>query len=267
MQRYFSVSDGPRKLGHGNGVREMIVSKYSKSDLERSMERNRAGSEATRGTLHAVSQHEVSSGDGHAERGHDRNGVPERTPSFSVPGLILLGPGNALVACNNEAVGILAFPNASINAKKVNVLILEKLQIGNRNLPPIDGEHHVSELVSGRRRYICSHYVLDMHGPQSLRTTAILLDRVGNAEVTMHELCNRFRLTARERQAVGNLVKGMTSKEIAQEMGISPNTVKSFLRLVMTKAGVSTRAGLIGRVAGISMQPVPTQKIDRYFRK
>lgn len=83
----------------------------------------------------------------------------------------------------------------------------------------------------------------------------------------MHELCTRFHLTARERQAVGNLVKGLTSKEIAQEMGISPNTVKSFLRLVMTKAGVSTRAGLIGRVAGISMQPLPASKIDPYSRR
>ena len=81
----------------------------------------------------------------------------------------------------------------------------------------------------------------------------------------MHELCSRFHLTARERQAVGHLVKGMTSKEIAQAMGISTNTVKSFLRLVMTKAGVSTRAGLIGRVAGISMQPTPVQKADSYY--
>jgi DNA-binding CsgD family transcriptional regulator len=176
-----------------------------------------------------------------------------RVPTFSVPGLILLGPANAQVSCNVEALRILAYPNGSVNAKKVPSLIGEKLPNLMRSRPGLDNEREISELVSGRRRYLCSRYSLDMHGPQALRTTAILLERAGSPDVTMYELCNRFHLTSRERQAVSFLVKGMTSKEIAQEMGISPNTVKSFLRLVMTKAGVSTRAGLIGRVAGISL--------------
>ena len=49
---------------------------------------------------------------------------------------------------------------------------------------------------------------------------------------------------------MGHLLRGLTSKEIGQEMSISPNTVKAFLRSAMTKMGVSTRAGLIGRIAG-----------------
>jgi DNA-binding CsgD family transcriptional regulator len=43
-------------------------------------------------------------------------------------------------------------------------------------------------------------------------------------------------------------MRGLTSKEIAQEMNISPNTVKSFLKLVMAKVGVSNRTGLVARV-------------------
>jgi DNA-binding CsgD family transcriptional regulator len=211
--------------------------------------------------------HGMGTDNNHQQRAHDPSGIPGRTPSFPLPGLILLGPENALLACNTEALRVLSYPNTSIAPKKVTGLILEKLQIDNRVLPQGEGAFEVREIASGRRRYLCTQYFLDMHGPQRSRTTAVLLDRIGNAEVTMHELCSRFHLTARERQAVGHLVKGMTSKEIAQEMGISTNTVKSFLRLVMTKAGVSTRAGLIGRVAGISMQPVPSQKTDGYFRR
>jgi len=90
-----------------------------------------------------------------------------------------------------------------------------------------------------------------MQGQEGARTVVILMERTGSPEVTIQELCNGLRLTQREREAVGLLVRGLTSKEIAQHMGISPNTVKSFLRLVMTKAGVSTRTGLIGRVAGL----------------
>jgi DNA-binding CsgD family transcriptional regulator len=194
---------------------------------------------------------------GHNLRGDMQDVLKEqntnRVPTFSVPGLVLLGPANAQVSCNVEALRILAYPNGSVNAKKVPTLISEKLPTLMRSRTGLENDREITELVSGRRRYLCSRYSLDMHGPQTLRTTAILLERAGSPDVTMYELCNRFHLTSRERQAVSFLVKGMTSKEIAQEMGISPNTVKSFLRLVMTKAGVSTRAGLIGRVAGISL--------------
>ncbi len=184
-----------------------------------------------------------------------------RVPTFPAAGLILLGPATAQVACNAEAVRILAYPATSVPPKRVNGLIAEKLPTWAKNQTIGEGEIQNSELASGKRRYLCSRYILDMHGPEPRRTMAILLERVGSPEVTMHELCDRFNLTVREREAVGFLVKGMTSKEIAQQMGISPNTVKSFLRLVMTKAGVSTRAGLIGRVAGISLQPSPSRNM------
>ncbi len=65
-----------------------------------------------------------------------------------------------------------------------------------------------------------------------------------------NELCRTFNLTNREREAVGFLVQGMTSKEIAQQMGISPNTVTSFLRLVMTKAMQSKNPSLTGTLIG-----------------
>ena len=44
------------------------------------------------------------------------------------------------------------------------------------------------------------------------------------------------------------LIQGMTTKEIAGSLNLSPNTVKSFLRLVMTKMGVTTRSGIVGKV-------------------
>jgi DNA-binding CsgD family transcriptional regulator len=65
----------------------------------------------------------------------------------------------------------------------------------------------------------------------------------------------KYNLTARERETTGYLLHGLTSKEIAQQMNISPNTVKAFMRLVMTKMGVTTRAGIVGRLAGIDLEP------------
>ena len=57
-----------------------------------------------------------------------------------------------------------------------------------------------------------------------------------------------IHLTRRERQVVEFLIQGLTSKEIANRMKISPNTVKVFLRMVMVKMGVSTRSGVIGKI-------------------
>ena len=61
-------------------------------------------------------------------------------------------------------------------------------------------------------------------------------------------LVEQFRLTQRESETVDHLIHGLTSKEIAVRMKISPNTVKAFVRLVMVKTGTSTRPGVIGKI-------------------
>jgi DNA-binding CsgD family transcriptional regulator len=63
-------------------------------------------------------------------------------------------------------------------------------------------------------------------------------------------MLEQFNLTPRELETVRFLVEGLTSKEIAERMNISPNTVKAFLRIVMVKMGVSTRSGVVGKVVG-----------------
>jgi DNA-binding NarL/FixJ family response regulator len=54
------------------------------------------------------------------------------------------------------------------------------------------------------------------------------------------------RLTPREQETVALLATGLTNKEISARMGVSVNTVKAFLRSVMLKLGVTTRAGVVG---------------------
>jgi DNA-binding NarL/FixJ family response regulator len=49
-------------------------------------------------------------------------------------------------------------------------------------------------------------------------------------------------LTAREREILKLLSEAMSNKEIAQVMGLSPETVKSHLQRIYAKLGVSTRA-------------------------
>jgi DNA-binding CsgD family transcriptional regulator len=79
---------------------------------------------------------------------------------------------------------------------------------------------------------------------------ALLLERSSSGNLLLEEVSDQFDLTHRERETVELLLQGLTSKEIATRMAISPNTVKAFLRLVMVKMGVSTRSGIVGRIVG-----------------
>jgi two-component system nitrate/nitrite response regulator NarL len=58
-------------------------------------------------------------------------------------------------------------------------------------------------------------------------------------------IAEEFHLTDRERETVRLMTEGLTSKEIASRMSISPNTVKTFVHLIMAKMAVSTRSAIL----------------------
>jgi DNA-binding CsgD family transcriptional regulator len=177
------------------------------------------------------------------QRRHDE----ARTLAVSMPGLLFLGPRRDLIASNAEAIRILYYPDKPDKGRQLSSLVADRLPMDLLRTAP-QGKTF-AEFLSGRRRYICTVHSLDIAG-SSKGTTAILLERVPSPEVTLYGMCKKYNLTAREREVMGHLLRGLTSKEIAQEMSISPNTVKAFLRSAMSKMGVTTRAGLIGRIVG-----------------
>ena len=76
---------------------------------------------------------------------------------------------------------------------------------------------------------------------------AIILERGSTGSFSIAQVSQRFHLSAREREVLPYLLNGLTTKEIASGMDISPNTVKVFLRMIMVKMGVSTRSGIVGK--------------------
>ena len=57
-----------------------------------------------------------------------------------------------------------------------------------------------------------------------------------------------YHLTDREKETLIGVTMGLTSKELAMRMQISPNTVKAFLRLIMIKMGVATRSAIVAKL-------------------
>lgn len=55
----------------------------------------------------------------------------------------------------------------------------------------------------------------------------------------------KFHLTARETTVVQHLLKGWTNKEIANEMGLSEQTIKEHFRHISEKTSTTTRTGIV----------------------
>jgi DNA-binding CsgD family transcriptional regulator len=67
------------------------------------------------------------------------------------------------------------------------------------------------------------------------------------------------RLSRRERDVAQHLIEGCTHKEIAQRLGVSPNTVRTHIYLLYKRLGVTNRAEMIATVragGGIDSRPV-----------
>lgn len=171
------------------------------------------------------------------------------TIGVSTPGFLLLDASLNPVAFNAEAIDILTYPNRPERIKQIPVFVADTVRAGLVKRQNGEDVDFVKHYMSGRRRYVCRAFRLqcdDYCDCQAL--TGLLLERCLSSVTALTEHCKEYALTAREREAVALLQQGLTSKEIAARMGISPNTVKAFLRLVMVKMDVSTRSGIVARI-------------------
>jgi DNA-binding CsgD family transcriptional regulator len=104
---------------------------------------------------------------------------------------------------------------------------------------------------SGRRRYVCRPFLLESRQNHARPPmVALVLERCPREGLDFSEASRRYHLSRRERETVQHLSHGLTTKEAAEVMNVSPNTVKQFVRLIMTKMGVTTRSGIIGKLLG-----------------
>lgn len=168
-------------------------------------------------------------------------------------GFILLDSRLRPVAYNSEAVQILSFPTKPESIKQIPQFLGDKIRStlvhgGSPEVPEF-----VRECKAGRRTYSCRAFRIDCNSfgdiPSPI-TFAVILERHVSSAAALTNLSKQFELTARECETVALLLEGLTSKEIANRMHISPNTVKAFLRLVMVKMNVSTRSGIVGKALG-----------------
>jgi DNA-binding CsgD family transcriptional regulator len=87
----------------------------------------------------------------------------------------------------------------------------------------------------------------DRHGLQS--RILITMEEIGRRQgAILDQVKDLFRLTDREVTVVQNLLKGWTNKEIANELGVTEQTVKEHIKHIMAKTKTTTRTGILVQV-------------------
>jgi DNA-binding CsgD family transcriptional regulator len=60
-------------------------------------------------------------------------------------------------------------------------------------------------------------------------------------------------LSAREVEVLRHVARGATNVEIALQLGMSPNTVRTHVQNALTKLGVATRAAAVARAHRLAL--------------
>jgi DNA-binding CsgD family transcriptional regulator len=145
-------------------------------------------------------------------------------------------------------VRVLAFPVEPERIPQIEDFLADKVRgsLIVRNHDVHDAEC-VSAFRSGKRHYTCTAFRLGEDSDPAGASLLLLLQRPVHRFVDLAQISDEYDLTPRERESVELLVQGLTTKNIAERMKVSPSTVSAFLRLVMVKMGTNSRAGIVGR--------------------
>ena len=204
-----------------------------------------------------------------AVSGVEPNATPtkQKGPSSrSAAGFLLMDTSLNPISVNAEAIQILSYPDDFANPRRPGDFLAGRIRSILISQQSSSESPFVTEFRSGRRRYFCRAFLVGSNAKESSEPSlAVLLERGPSEVIPLSQVSQQFNLTRREREALGHLLQGLGSKEIANRMDISPNTVKSYLRLIMTKMGVCSRSAIFAKVMMTAQLSVRSEGLSHDF--
>jgi DNA-binding CsgD family transcriptional regulator len=165
-------------------------------------------------------------------------------------GILLTDLSLRVAALDAGAAAILAEHNGIDRRDAAMAVLPDEVVRKLRSQPASELHDRSISFRIAKGNYVCRVSVL--HPYESRLGTQTMLALHLYRDTDVREEIDRFAaeydLTDRERQTLLGIANGLTSKEIAERLNISPNTVKSFLRLMMVKIGVARRGEIISKV-------------------
>jgi DNA-binding CsgD family transcriptional regulator len=126
----------------------------------------------------------------------------------------------------------------------------EVLEFVHNHQPDGGGAPGETTFRSNGAQYTCRVFQIEPQNSSLPKPVLVLHFEKGAAAPTdaVYQVAADYGLTDREQEALVGISLGLTSKELAKRMSISPNTVRAFLRLIMIKMDVSTRGGIVAKI-------------------
>jgi DNA-binding CsgD family transcriptional regulator len=177
-----------------------------------------------------------------SEGGIGSNGVGLPTPPEE--GVILVNLSLKLVAFD-AAAAVLMKHCQHRGKQEFGISIPEEILSILRQRKQGDGCCERTSVRIGVHQYICRTYTMES---QNQPMFLLHLQKDTAATDAVYRIAAEYELTDREKEALLGLALGLTSKEVAVRMSISPNTVKAYVRLIMIKMGVTRRAAIVGKL-------------------
>lgn len=168
--------------------------------------------------------------------------LPANTPEV---GLVLMDISLRVIAIDSGAMAILRGRNKP--QESTHPLLPKEIVAMMATRDPHDLSSAKSALHIGSVEYNVRTYFLEA----TTRFPAMIvlhLERVCSTTDAISAIAAKYSLTEREKETLWGISMGLSSKELATRMKISPNTVKVFLRLIMIKMGVASRGAVIAQI-------------------
>jgi DNA-binding CsgD family transcriptional regulator len=188
----------------------------------------------------------------------DSNLSVDGLPALPALGFVVADSSLRPLSANHEAIAILLYPGALEPPRSFTEAFEKKIRSGLLRAKNFSSRQNATNPViqfkSGRREYLCRAFLLDHESNKGISDAAavlVVMERQVSGSLATYQLTEQFHLTHREAEVLTLLLQGLSSKEMADRMRISLNTVKAFIRLVMIKMGASSRSEIAATVLGI----------------
>jgi DNA-binding CsgD family transcriptional regulator len=175
----------------------------------------------------------------------------ETTPADEAPSLVLLGPDDAVVLATGAGAAWLArMRNPDVPQLAVPEVLVTLAMQARAHARRGGGETVSTRVRGGEGGWWLLHASCTDTGAgvgAARAQVAVIVQRAAGADLTPL-LLRGLRLNAGETEVTELVLEGRSTKEIAEQLTISPWTVQDRLKQVFAKAGVRSRRELVARL-------------------
>lgn len=125
--------------------------------------------------------------------------------------------------------------------------LTDSLLLENPNINPNSKKNiiYVDTISSYRRCYAVKAVILGCSIEKNKRNYLFILERFTPENINLLKIARQYDLSRREQEILDLVIKGYSNKEIAYELNLSLNTIKTYMRNLMGKFKVSNRSSII----------------------